>query len=389
MKKIILICLVLISVVNAKNTISQKSYKQLQKVNKLIELKKYKNAKTILDKLIASDTNDITKSYAYQSLANIHIQKDEYKKVTYNYEKILLLKALEEKDLNSIKFSLSQIYLSLSEYKKSIKYSLESLNSKTIKQAKVLENLALAYYYNKQYKKSIPYVKKIINAKKKNESWYRMLYSAYIELKDYKNAIKTLKFMIVKYTNVESYWMQLISIYQNTKNYKQSLATIELAYKKNVINKKKNIMYFVNILLQNKLYNKAGLIIENSINKKILDKSKRNFNILISSYLNAKNYSKSISFLKSSAYAKTDKYQLILGNIFYNRSDYKNTINILKNYKFSKNSRISGQKDILIALSYYELENLKSSKKYLKKAILNKYEKKRAKNIARDLAFNI
>ncbi len=389
MKKIILICLVLISIVNAKNTISQKSYKQLQKVNKLIELKKYTNAKTILDKLIASDTNDITKSYAYQSLANIHIQKDEYKKVTYNYEKILLLKALEEKDLNSIKFSLSQIYLSLSEYKKSIKYSLESLNSKTIKQAKVLENLALAYYYNKQYKKSIPYVKKIINAKKKNESWYRMLYSAYIELKDYKNAIKTLKFMIVKYTNVESYWMQLISIYQNTKNYKQSLATIELAYKKNVINKKKNIMYFVNILLQNKLYNKAGLIIENSINKKILDKSKRNFNILISSYLNAKNYSKSISFLKSSAYAKTDKYQLILGNIFYNRSDYKNTINILKNYKFSKNSRISGQKDILIALSYYELENLKSSKKYLKKAILNKYEKKRAKNIARDLAFNI
>ncbi len=389
MKKIILICLVLISIVNAKNTISQKSYKQLQKVNKLIELKKYTNAKTILDKLIASDTNDITKSYAYQSLANIHIQKDEYKKVTYNYEKILLLKALEEKDLNSIKFSLSQIYLSLSEYKKSIKYSLESLNSKTIKQAKVLENLALAYYYNKQYKKSIPYVKKIINAKKKNESWYRMLYSAYIELKDYKNAIKTLKFMIVKYTNVESYWMQLISIYQNTKNYKQSLATIELAYKKNVINKKKNIMYFVNILLQNKLYNKAGLIIENSINKKILDKSKRNFNILISSYLNAKNYSKSISFLKSSAYAKTDKYQLILGNIFYNRSDYKNTINILKNYKFSKNSRISGQKDILIALSYYELENLKSSKKYLKKAILNKYEKKRANNIARDLAFNI
>lgn len=389
MKKIILICLVFTSILNAKTTISQKSYKQLQKANKLIESKQYSNAKVILNNLLTTSKNDMEKTYAYQALANIYINKDQYKKVTVNYEKILKLNALETKDSENIKFSLSQIYLSISNYKKSIFYSLGLLKSSSDKKTKIQENLALAYYYNKQYKKSIPYVKKTIQIKKNNESWYRMLYSAYIELKDYNNAIKTLKYMIKRYTKEQSYWMQLISIYQNTKRYKESLATIELAYKKDIINKKKNIMYFVNILLQNKLYNKAGTIMEESLNKNILKNSKRNFNILISSYLNAKNYKKSISFLKSSVYAKTEKYQLILGNIFYNRSDYKNTIKTLKNYSFNKNSRISGQKDILIALSYYEVENTNQSKKYLKKAMANKYEKKRAHNIARDLAFKI
>ncbi len=389
MKKIILICLVFASILNAKTTISQKSYKQLQKANKLIESNQYSNAKVILDNLLANSKNDMEKTYAYQALANIYINKDQYKKVAVNYEKILKLNVLETKDLENIKFSLSQIYLSISNYNKSIFYSLDLLKSENTKKTKIQENLALAYYYNKQYKKSIPYVKKTIQIKKKNESWYRMLYSAYIEIKDYNNAIKTLKYMVRKYTKEESYWMQLISIYQNTQRYKESLATIELAYKKDIINKKKNIMYFVNILLQNRLYNKAGTIMEESLNKNILKDSKRNFNILISSYLNAKNYKKSIYFLKSSKYAKTDKYQLILGNIFYNRSDYKNSIKTLKAYSFNKNSRISGQKDILIALSYYEVENTKQSKKYLKKAMANKYEKKRASNIARDLSFKI
>jgi tetratricopeptide (TPR) repeat protein len=389
MKKLILICLFFASIINAKTTISEKSYKQLQKANKFIELKQYTKAKNILDKLLSSKVNDMSKSYAYQSLANIYISKDEYKKVTLNYEKILKLNALEIKDLNTIKFSLSQIYLSISEYKRSIKYSKQSLDSINIKKSKVLENLALAYYYNKQYKTSIPYIKETIKAKKKKESWYRMLYSGYIELKDYKNAISTLKYMVKHYTNEESYWMQLVSIYQNTRRYKESLATIELAYKKDIINKKKNIMYFVNILLQNKLYNKAGIVIENSLNKNILKDSKRNFNLLISAYINAKNYKKSIPYLKSSTYAKTDKYQLILGNIFYNNSDYPNTIKVLEKHKFNKNTRISGQKDILIALSFYELDNPNSTKKYLKKAILNKYEKRRASNIAKSLSFKI
>lgn len=388
MRKIILVCLIIVSFLNAE-TISQSTYKKLQKVQKLIEKKEYTKALNILTPIVNSDTNNLGKSYAYQSLANIYIAKDQYEKVSKYYENILSLKALGKEDLERIKFSLSQIYLSLSSYKKSIKYSKELLNSKIIKRSDLIENIALAYYYDSKYKKSIPYIKQVINQKKKKEEWYRMLYSSYIELKDYNGAIKTLNFLVKKYSSKEEYWMQLISLYQTTKKYKKSLATLELAYKKDVVSKKKNIMYFVNILLQNNLYNKAGLLMQSALNRNIIENNKKNFDILISCFLNAKNYKEAVPKLKKSTYANSDKYKLILGNIYFNHSDYKNAIKVLKAYKFRKNTRYDGQRYTILALSSFELENKKQTIKYLKKAASNRYEKRRALNLASELGYKI
>lgn len=52
-----------------------------------------------------------------------------------------------------MKFSLSQLYLSESMYKKGIKSSLELLNNGFNKKNALYENLAIAYYYDKQHKK--------------------------------------------------------------------------------------------------------------------------------------------------------------------------------------------------------------------------------------------
>lgn len=388
-KKIILICLLITSSLSAESKISQSTYKKLQKAQKLVTTKQYTSALNILKPIVSGDTNTMGKSYAHQSLANIYIAKKQYKKVIKHYEQILSLKALKKEDLEKIKFSLSQIYLSESLYSKSIYYAKQLLNSKVVKKSILHENIALAYYYDKKYKSSIPYIKKVINIKKKKEAWYRMLYSSYIEINNYNGAISTLKFLIKRYSSKEEYWMQLISIYQTTKKYKKSLATLELAYEKNVVNKKKNIMYFINILLQNKLYNKAGLMIKKAIRNGIVENNRKNFNILVSSFLNAKNYKEAIPRLTTSSFANTDKYKLILGNIYFNRSDYKNAIKILKNYKFTKKSKYDGQRYTILALSSYELNNKKQTVKYLKKAVLNKYEKRRALNLAKDLGYKI
>lgn len=392
MKKIVLLSLLIMGLLNAKATISQKTFKQLQKADKLIQINEHTKAKAILNKIINSKTNKIGKSYAYQALANIFIEKNQYNQVIKYYEELLKLNALDKNDLDRVKFSLSQMHLSQENYLKSIKYTKELLNSKVIKKISLYENLAIAYYHSQKFKNSIPYIKNVINlkkTKKQKEQWHRMLYSAYIEIKNYNKAIYTLRYMIKTYSSKQEYWMQLISIYQNTKNYKKSLATLELAYKKNIVDKKKNILYFVNILLQNKLYNKAGLLVEQSIKKGILQNNKKNFDILISSFLNARNYKKVLPKLNNSKYANSEKYKLILGDIYFNKSDYKNTIKVLSKYKFSKKSKYNGQRYILLGLSFHELEDKKQTIKYFKKAALSKYEKKRAKAIASSLGYKI
>ncbi len=386
MKKLILLFLSVFIYLNAQS-VPQGVYNKLKKSNNLISKKKYSQAKNILIG-ITNSQNKLARSYAYEALGNIAIHQNRYKNTIKWYEKILQLNAMKKKDIDKIMFSLSQIYLSEKKYKKSINYSKRLLLNSSISRNSIYENLALAYYYDEQYKKSISYIKHILKTKKQKESWYKMLYSAYVSTKNYNDAILIIKYMIKTYNKNENYWMQLVSLYQIIGNQKKSLATLELIYENDIVNKKKNVMYLLNILIQNGIYNKAAIFIEDSFKKNILKKNEKNSNLLLSCLLKAKNYKKVIPILNSTRYKNKDKYRLILGNIFYNKAKYKKTINILKNYKFIKNTKYEGQGYILLALCFYELDDFESSKKYFKMAFKNPYEKKRAKSLMRNLNLN-
>ncbi|WP_375722771.1 hypothetical protein LXN10_09330 [Arcobacter sp. KX21116] len=408
MKKIILILTILVLSSFAKETLSSANFKKLQEAEKLIETKDYKQASNLLKPLL-KDTNAITKSYALQSYSSIYLEQNKYKEAISNYEKILKLNVFKPNEINRVKYVLSQLYLSETLYKESIKYSLELLESKDINKQLIYQNLALAYYYAQEYKQSIVYDEKVIKYKKelleeylkdskenqKNkskpnlETWYKILYSSYFELKQYPKAIEIIKYMINNFESKEEYWMQLVLIYQNTNDSKQMLSTLELAYDRGLINHKNNIQYFVNLLLQNDLYNKAALLIEDGIKKGILEDNKSNFKTLINSHLNAKNIKHAIKLLNTNANAKSEYYEILLANIYYNESNYKKVISTLENLEFKKNSKNDGQKNILLALSYYELEKEDFSKKYLKEALLNKFEHARAKKIIKQLGYKI
>jgi len=389
MKKLLLCFLLISTLLNAKSTISQKVFKQLQEAQKLSEKKLFKEAFLLLEPIIKTSHNNYEKMYAYQNLANIYITKEEYKKVATTYLNIIELAVLKEKNLDQLKKNLSQIYLGDALYKKSLKYSFEIINSKHLKKLPINKNIAMAYYYDEKYKKSIPFIKNVIKEEKRKESWYRMLYSSYVQIKDYKAAISVLEHMTLAYSKKESYWLQLISLYQINKQDKKSLATLELAYNKKYINQKKHSFYLVSVLLQNELYHKASLLMQETMKKGFVEKNKKNFDLLIASYLNAKNYKSAIKALNTSPFAHNSKYQLMLANIYYNKENYKTAIKVLKHYKFKKGSAKDGQRYSLIALCFHELHDKKASKNYLIKAASNKYQKKRAQYLAKSLGIKI
>ncbi len=389
MRKLVISIIATISILNASGTLSPSTFKKLQKAQEHIEKSEYKQASDILNPIVNGNLNAISKSYALQALSNIAIANEKYEDVAKYYNQILKLKALEQDDLDKTKLSLAQIYLSLEKYKESLVLLKELLNSKAVEKRAVYGNFTIAYYYMQDFKNAVEYTKKAIELNEEKEQWYRILYSSYIELKDYKRAITTLEYMVKTYSQKEEYWLQLISLYQTTQQFKKALATMELAYENNAVDKKKNAMYFVGVLLNNGLYNKAGLLLEDAINKEYVKLNKENFDTLISSFLNAKNYEKSIKFLRSSQFANTEKYKVILGNIYYTNSDYKNCIEVLSNFQFKKNSIYDGQRSILVALSAYEINDKETTIKYLKNAVSNKHESKRAKSIANDLGYKI
>ncbi len=385
MKNLILIFLLASCSIWAKPSMSQKTYDELIKAQKSMDKQDYKLAKTILEELLKQKKNDYEKSFILQTLANIHIYNNQYKKVKKAYEEIIKLNAFEEKNIHKIKYSLAKIYLSSMKYNKSLKLSLELLNSKVIKKEDTYENLILAYYYSKNYKKSIEYSKLYFQTKQKiGESWYKILYSSYIELKDYENGIEVMKNMVKLFNTKEEYWVQLASLYQQTNKLKKSLSTLELAFKNSVLTKKDNILYFINILLQNEVYNKASLLLAKSIKKDLIKEDKKIFEILVSSYINSKQIQKAINKLENSQF-KDEKYQFLLANLYYNKHQFDKSLEVLNTIKTTKNSKKDGEKNILKALCYYELDNKKDSIKILEQVVNNPYSKSKVKSILQQL----
>lgn len=376
------------TLIYAKPTMSQKSYDALMVAQKFIEANQMVKAVESLNKLLLED-NNYAKSYAYQYLANIALQDNDYEKASKYYDNIIKLNSLDKENINRIKLSLSKISLSLENYAKSIKLSNELLVDSKISKTDIYETLIYSYYYTKKFTNSISYAKKyIVISKKKKETIYQILYSSYVELKDYKNAIKTLSVMVRSWSKQENYWLQLISLYQETKQYKKALSTIELSYKEKILDPTKNTQFYVNLLLQNEVYQKANIVMENGIKKGYLKNDKRTFELLVSSYFNAKEFDKAIILLSKSKLAKNKKFKKILANIHYNKHNYKSTIKVLESIKTREKKKIDADTQILLALCYFELDNIKESTAHLKKVLQTK-KKKRAIEIAKALRINL
>ncbi|PHO10522.1 hypothetical protein CPG37_03495 [Malaciobacter canalis] len=385
-KLLIVVVLCLSSGLYAKSSMSKSTYNSLMKAQEFMQKEDFKKAKVMLEKLLKEDKNSYEKSYILQTLANVYINDGEYNKVAKAYEDIIKFKAFEEKSIQSIKFSLSKVYLSNEQYKKSLALSKELLNSKDINKEDIYENLILAYYYEKDYKNSVKYSKKYFSLKKDiKESWYKVIYSSYVELKDYKNAISIMKKMVKIFNTKEEYWVQLASLYQQENQLKKSLSTLELAYKNNILTKKDNILYFINILLQNEVYKKAGELLTKAVDEKMIKEDQKIFEIIVSSYLNSKQIDLAIQKLQESKFAKKNKFQMILANIYYNQQEYSKSIEIVNKMQTKRNSKLDGEKQILKALCYYELDNKPQSIKTLKQIVNNPYHKRKAKSILKQL----
>ena len=76
---------------------------------------------------------------------------------------------------------------------------------------------------------------------------------------------------------------------------------------------------------------------------------------------------------------------MTLANLYYQKQEYQKSINILNKIKAKSKSKIAGEKYILQALSYYELEEKEKSIQTIKKALNSPYHKKRAQNIMKRL----
>lgn len=300
--KILFILFTCICFLNANVQISPKTYKELTKIQQLSEKKQFTKALILVNKLLEKKLPKPDTAYILQSQGFLYLSQKNFKKAISSFKKMDDLKVMDEKNHLNTLYNIAQLYMSLKDYNQTIKYLNIWMKETTDIKPNAHILLAQSYTVTKQTKKAIQSINQAIKSqntlkKKIPISWYELLFSNYFQIKDYKNSIKTLYSLIHRAPKNKNYWLYLSQIYTTQNQVQKSISTFEQAYNLNLLNEK-DILQFVNLLLQNKLYYKGAKLLSKHFKNKSIKTNEKNLELLFIAYINAKEYIPSLKVLE-------------------------------------------------------------------------------------------
>ncbi|MCW8928668.1 MAG: hypothetical protein OQL19_00335 [Gammaproteobacteria bacterium] len=377
---------------NAAGTLSERNYKKLQTIHKLIEKNQLAQAKKQLDQFLSKKHTAYTQAIFLQTAAHVALEQIRYDKAITYLEQADSLKALPDFVSQNIIYNLAQLYFQrASEEKKtaksdlniSLKMLVRWLDGNTRVSSEQHIFIATVYARLKKYQSTIKHVNRAIklsqkNAKKPKESWYQLLISSHLEQKQYKQAINAYKIVIKLYPGNKSYWKQLSGLYLQTNEIHQALAVLELANKQGMLSTEKELLRLANLYLYANIPLSATTLLQKNLDSGIIQPTIKNWLKLSDAWIMAQEYTQAIEILKHIAQLDelNGQYQFRAGRLYMEQAKW---LMAYQQFKLAQNKKLSdpGQNFLLQGISaYYAKMPEKAQKAFEKASKFKKYKDK-------------
>lgn len=345
-------------------TVSPAVYKQLQRIDALLEKSAYSKALQKLNALLSEmAAKSYEKAVILRSMASVYSRQGKFKKAADALEKSIATGMLPLGQKAQALVNLGELYVAGGQYKKAIallKAGIDRAKSPTSDQYFTLAN---TYALLKQYKNAIPYMNKAVAlAKKPKESWYKLLLAMYYESEDYSGAVVVLQKMIAKFPPNKDYWFQLIALHQQQNDYKKALAAYELAYQEGFVSLPADILGLVNMMLLQNIPYRAAELIEKEISAGRLNNSSKHWEMSADAWTDAREYDKATAALKkASAIHPTGEFYYRLGRLYIEQENWNNAHAALLKAFDKGGLKDPGNAQILFGVSCYELHFTKKA----------------------------
>lgn len=353
----------------AGDAISMSTFKRLTIVERLLSQQKYTEAQSKITDILNNLPSKLAdRAYIYQTQAMLYLYQEQYDLA----KKYLLLSyqqhALTEKSNVSVVQILADLSMHSGDYKQAITYLKEYLKIAEKPTRRIYLSLGVAYYQLKEFKNAISPLKTAMQNFEEDKAVHTTLFSVYYELKQLDNAAAVLEGMIKIWSGESKYWIQLASIYLQQKKYDQSLEVMQLAFTQNMLIKENEVLQFVYTLYEKGLPYKGALILNEAFQHKRVEENHKNLTLLATLYIDTRENKKALdSFKKSADYSKDGKDNLYIAQIYYDREEFQHTIDYAQR-ALDKGIRKLADAYMLMAVSFYDLNNKKKAKDYLLKA---------------------
>jgi tetratricopeptide (TPR) repeat protein len=374
---------------NKAPLISQKVYKLLTEAQELVNARKYSEALAILEKIKnRRRLNRTEKAQLWNFYAYIYFSQEKYRKAIDAYETLLKQPQLQPALQASTLYTLSQLYFLEEDYRKVLERIRQWMALTENPSPDSFALLGQAYYKLKRYKEAVPALRKAIDLRKASgrkvkESWYLLMRASYYELKDYKKMAGVIKELITLYPKPQ-YFRDLAGVYSQMGDTRKQLALMETMYEKGQLNKSSQIRNLASLFLIYEVPYKAAKVLDQGIRNGVLEKNRKNLELLSQAWVQAREDRKAIEPLTEAA-RLSDKGEawIRLGQAYVNLDEWDKALPALEKGLKMGGVKRPGSAWILLGMGYYNLKMLDKAKQAFGKAVQAKGSSKQNRKSAR------
>lgn len=350
----------------AKGSMTEGTYRKLDKVNKLIVENKNDEALTLLREMSEKGGNGYEKALILQTMAYVYGGLNKYDKAIEVFEQVLAMDVLPQPAWENMLYNTGQLYLAANKTDKAIK-TLESYlcQAQGTISADARVALASAYAEKKRWRDAIKQMDLALQtAKSPKESWLQLKLGLHFELKEYPQCAEVLLMLVSIAPAKEDYWKQLSSILFELKNDRDSMAVLALADRQGFISDEREFKNLANVYLLMEIPYKAGTVLQRGLDAKAVQPEEKTLSMLADSWYLAREYPRCEAALKRLAEA-TGKGEVYfrLGNLAVEDEQWKKALDYLDKARAKGASGKEGQIAFISGIALFNLKDVPGARK--------------------------
>ena len=347
----------------------EKVYSQLARAQKLADDGDSKAGLDALDSIQArsSSMNSYEIAMMHNFYGFIYYNENDLVKAIASFEKVIAEDGIPETLRLSTTFSLAQLAMANSDYKKVIAFldKWDAINTKPKTDAYYLLR-AQTYYQLKDYEQGLSYITQAINlsdseGKVPKENWLVLQRAMYYSLNQTDKVVSVLERMVKLYNKPE-YWVQLAGMYGETGQEKQQLSVLEAAYQQGFLTSKSDLRQLAQVYLYNQLAYKAASVMSKAIESGVAEKSAKNYAFIAEAMVQAKEDNKSVSyFAKAAELSEHGKYDQRMAEVLVNLEQFEDAADAARLALDKGSLDFESNAYVALGMAQYSMQNFDAS----------------------------
>ncbi|MDX1454291.1 MAG: hypothetical protein R3217_02435 [Gammaproteobacteria bacterium] len=304
---------------------SPRTAKKLETVQEHFDKEEFNEALAVLRDLEeSSKDNPYEQAVTLQWIGYVYVNMDEMEKALQYLERALRMNELPSSAESAVIYMVAQIYSQLEQYQKVIDLMLDWFKTAEDPPANAFLIVANAYSALEKWQPAYPYISKAVEkAERKTESWWQLKVTIEFKLDKFPEAAKTLE-VLVAYWPKERYWRMLTGVYMELGQESKALSAISAGYEQGMITDESDILNLVRLYMMMEVPYQAGKILEKEIADERVEGTKKNFELLSTAWIQAREYEKGIDALgRAAALADDGELYLRQAQLYMNVIDHE------------------------------------------------------------------